>query len=163
MFYCQSTTLPDKHFCKVDRAAMASGLETRLPFVNPAIFEFSWRIRRNLLFSGSFGKVFARKLLARYVGPEYATLPKRGFDVPLSDWLAGPLRDWTESQVSEGRIRQEGWLDCDSIVQLRKRFATHPRQTRNELWNVLVFQSWIEQTGRLRSGRNRNRVSLAKP
>jgi asparagine synthase (glutamine-hydrolysing) len=154
MFYCQSTTLPDKHFCKVDRATMASGLEARLPFINPAMFEFSWRIRRSLLFSGGLGKAFARKLLARHLGPEYAALPKRGFDVPLSAWLASPLRDWVESLVSEQRISQEGWLDYRRIVQLRNRFAVHPRQARNELWNVLVFQSWIAQVGRLRSARN---------
>jgi asparagine synthase (glutamine-hydrolysing) len=153
MYYDQIGYLPDNNLAKVDRAAMANSIETRLPFLDPAIFEFSWRVDRKLLFNGRSGKSFLRKLLARYVPADLAARPKSGFDVPIREWLAGPLREWSNDILSDQSVRRNEWLDAHCVAALRKRFAARPEDAFRDFWHVLVFHSWYDHAWKARGER----------
>jgi asparagine synthase (glutamine-hydrolysing) len=140
--------LPDDILAKVDRAAMAVSLETRVPFLDHQVVEFAWRLPLGLKIRAGESKWILRRLLYRHVPKELIERPKMGFGVPIGDWLRGPLRGWAEELLDERRLRREGYFRPEPI---RSMWETHLRGTMDEqyrLWGVLMFQSWLEANAR---------------
>lgn len=140
--------LPDDVLTKVDRASMSASLETRAPFLDHRIVEFAWRIPHALKISGSVGKVVLRQLLGRAVPTELIRPDKRGFTVPVGDWVKGPLRQWAESLLDERRLRTEGYLDPTRVRRMWGQHLDGAHDSRHGIWDVLMFQAWLEAQGR---------------
>ncbi len=139
------TYLPDDILVKVDRAAMGVSLETRVPLLDHRVVEFAWRLPLDMKIRGEERKYLLRQLLYRHVPRELIDRPKMGFGIPLGEWLRGPLRDWGESLIEPSRLRNEGWLDPDPVHALWNEHLSGQRNWSYHLWNVLVFQAWLEQ------------------
>ncbi|VAW79911.1 Asparagine synthetase [glutamine-hydrolyzing] [hydrothermal vent metagenome] len=127
---------------KVDRASMAVGLEARCPILDTRVTEFAWSLPNEFLMAKEGGKRVLRSVLERYVPREFTDRPKRGFGVPIDDWLRGPLRDWAEDLISEQRLREQGFLESTAIRQLWAQHLCRWRNHSNILWPILMFQTW---------------------
>jgi asparagine synthase (glutamine-hydrolysing) len=138
------TYLPDDILVKVDRAAMAVSLETRVPMLDHRVVELAWRLPAQLKIRGTRGKHILRSVLARYVPPELTERAKMGFSVPLDDWLRGPLRDWAEALLEPARLRREGFLDAAPIRARWQEHLSGARNRQQSLWAILMFQAWLE-------------------
>ncbi|MEI6546889.1 MAG: asparagine synthase C-terminal domain-containing protein, partial [Burkholderiales bacterium] len=141
------TYLPDDILVKVDRAAMGVGLETRVPFLDHRVVEFAWTLPLEMKIESGRGKRVVRNLLDRYVPRNLIERPKQGFGVPINQWLRGPLRDWAEALLDPSTMRQQGYLHTEFI---QRKWAQHISGDRNlhfHLWDVLMFQAWLEETG----------------
>jgi asparagine synthase (glutamine-hydrolysing) len=149
MMYRDAVTyLPDDILCKVDRAAMAVSLETRLPLLDHRVVELAARIPLTSKISGGVGKQVLRKILFRHVPPALFDRPKTGFAVPIGDWLRGPLRPWAEELLDERRLLEAGF----SPAPIRERWSNHlsgRRDAAASLWYVLMFQAWAEHSREL--------------
>ena len=144
MYLDMSTYLPDDILVKVDRASMATSLETRVPFLDHRIVELSQRIPLNQKISGGEGKKILRKILYKYVPRELIERPKQGFGIPLGEWLRGPLKDWAEELLSEERLKEEGFFDVNLVQSRWKEHLSKKRNWEHSLWSVLMFQAWLD-------------------
>lgn len=134
--------LPDDILVKVDRAAMALGLETRAPFLDHRLVEQSWRIPPAWKHTDGVGKLILKDILYDYVPRELVERPKMGFGVPIGHWLRNDLRDWAEDLLNSDRIRQQGLLDHEKVNALWQEHLDGTRDWQYHLWNVLSFQAW---------------------
>jgi asparagine synthase (glutamine-hydrolysing) len=146
MYRDTMTYLPDDILTKVDRATMAVSLEGRIPLLDHRVAEFAWRLPMALKIHGKVGKWILRQVLYRYVPRELVERPKFGFGIPLDSWLRGPLREWAESLLDERRLRSEGYLNPLPIRRAWEQHLTGRRHWEFHLWDVLMFQAWLEQS-----------------
>jgi asparagine synthase (glutamine-hydrolysing) len=139
------TYLPDDILVKVDRASMVSSLETRAPFLDHKLIEYVWKIPHGLKFKNGEGKWILKKILNQYVPSNLTERPKMGFGIPLDTWLRGSLRDWAENLLDEKRLKHEGYF---AVKLIRDKWEEHLSGKQNWqylLWNVLMFQAWIDE------------------
>ena len=139
--------LPDDILVKVDRAAMAVSLETRVPFLDHELFALAWTLPSSFRLRGSSGKWALKKLLEKFLPKSLVYRPKQGFGVPIGEWLRGPLRAWAEALLDPSRIRQQGYLNSQLIGKYWSEHINGVRDWHYLLWDVLMFQAWLEERG----------------
>ncbi len=136
--------LPDDILVKVDRAAMACSLETRIPLLDRRIVEFALGLPIDLNISGKQGKQVLRNVLYRYVPRQLIEREKAGFAVPVGQWLRGELKEWAESLLEPSKLSAEGFWN---VNQVRRKWDDHIAGRGDHefhLWGVLMFQAWNE-------------------
>jgi len=134
--------LPNDVLVKSDRVTMSTGLESRAPFLNHNLIEYSSSIPSNLLIGKNTNKWILREILNKYVPKHLTDRPKSGFSVPLRQWLMGPLNSWAREILLGPEIRRESIFDAKFIEKKWRSFTNGTHSDYMDLWCVLVFQTW---------------------
>jgi asparagine synthase (glutamine-hydrolysing) len=145
MFLDTMVYLPDDILVKVDRASMAVSLEARVPLLDHRVIEFAWRLPLFMKIDRNGGKKLLRQLLRKYLPASLVDRPKKGFAVPLEQWLCGPLRPWAEHLLDEARLQDDGYLEKDAISRRWRAYKRGQSESARSLWGVLMFQAWLDE------------------
>ncbi|MCM1125434.1 MAG: asparagine synthase (glutamine-hydrolyzing) [Lachnospiraceae bacterium] len=134
---------PDDILVKVDRSAMAVSLETRVPMLDKDVVEFAWSLPIEYKKNGNIGKQVLRDVLYRYVPREMMERPKKGFSIPIEEWLQKPkLREWAEDLIERRQLKEQGYLDPDVVWKIWEDFILRG-EWRIQIWYILMFQEWL--------------------
>ncbi len=141
----QEFYLPNDILTKVDRASMHYSLETRMPFLNPDVIEFSKIIPKNLLIKKGIGKLILKDLLTKYVPREYVERPKMGFSVPIDFWLKGSLNSWANNILDVKKINKFGIINGLKVKDMLDMHTQNKKNYGTQLWNLIVLQNWLNK------------------
>ena len=145
MFIDSMLYLPNDILVKVDRAAMANSLETRVPFLDHRLVEFVWRLPMKMKMRNGQSKWILRQVLYKYVPRQLIDRPKAGFSIPLGEWLRGPLKEWAEAMLCDQRLDQEGYFNHSLIRKKWLDYLDGHDRHKLFIWNVLMFQVWLDE------------------
>jgi asparagine synthase (glutamine-hydrolysing) len=135
--------LPNNILCKVDRAAMSVGLETRLPLLDQRIVEMANRIPMEYKIRNGQTKWILRSIVSRQIGVSTFDRAKQGFTLPIGQWMRGPLKDWCFSILNDESSGLLDILDQKSVLKLWRDHCDGVRNNQKALWSVIILKSWL--------------------
>jgi len=129
---------------KVDRAAMAVSLETRAPFLDPRVGQFAASLPTNYKLRGKNGKVILKKAVQSMLPPAILDRPKKGFGIPIAEWLKGRLNHLLHDLLAPSRLKDQGIFDPTFVSRLITEHESGRASHHKQLWTLLVFQLWYD-------------------
>lgn len=141
------TYLPDDILTKVDRATMSVSLEGREPLLDYRLAEFAARLPSQFKISGTERKHILKRIAHEYLPEKLLNRPKKGFSLPYYRWLRNDLRGLVNDLLEPGRIRRQGVLNASFVEKYKKMFFSGNEKTNVGMWNLLMFQMWMERWG----------------
>ena len=143
LVYLYATTyLQDDILVKVDRASMACSLEVRAPFLDVELVEFLGRVPPRLKLRRLDTKHLLKRAMAHTLPPGIAGRAKKGFGIPLAEWLKTDLRPQLEDELSPDRVGRQGIFEAREVQRLVSEHLSGRRDHRKQLWTLLMFQLW---------------------
>ena len=134
------TWLPDDLLVKADRMLMRHGVEGRVPFLDHRIVEFGLSLADDLKIDGRNGKVFLKRWAERLLPKASLWSRKKGFTVPVRDWLRGPLLDRLQRSLPHHPALTP-WFRPRGIERLLDAQRRHGRHSQ-ALWIMLHLVVW---------------------
>ena len=143
MMVDRKTYLPSDILVKIDRAAMSQSLETRIPFLDHKVIEFSNNIPIEMKLNNKQNKIILRKILSKYCPNNLFSTQKKGFNVPIDSWLRGPLKSWVNDILSSTKFINSEFFNVNEVNKLWKEHTSSKFNNHRLIWSVLSFQNWI--------------------
>jgi asparagine synthase (glutamine-hydrolysing) len=129
---------------KVDRASMAVSLEVRAPFLDRRVAEFAASLPGHYKLRGRKSKYILKRAVADLLPPFVTRRSKKGFGVPVAEWLKGKLRPLARDLLSPERVRRAGVFNPEYISRLQDEHERGVANHRKLLWTLLMFELWHE-------------------
>ncbi|HKR15359.1 MAG TPA: asparagine synthase (glutamine-hydrolyzing) [Pyrinomonadaceae bacterium] len=129
---------------KVDRASMAVSLEVRAPFLDPRVAEFAASLPCHYKLRGLKTKYILKKAVREMLPPFVTRRGKKGFGVPVAEWLKVKLRPLARDLLSPERVRRAGVFIPEYVERLQDEHERGVANHRKLLWTLLMFELWHE-------------------
>jgi asparagine synthase (glutamine-hydrolysing) len=131
---------------KVDLMSMRHSLEVRVPFLDHMLVDYLFTIPASEKVDKKSGKNIMRKAFEKDFPPQFFNKKKKGFEAPLTHWLAGPLKSLREDLLDKELLRKQDLFNPEEIKRLeRKSLSGNPGDSPHTIWALLVFQHWYLQ------------------
>ncbi len=141
----QRTVLPGDMLTKVDRTSMANSLEVRSPFLDPAVVDCANAMPGPFKLQRGRGKAIFRETFGERLPADVFSRAKKGFELPIDRWLAGPLADLTRRAVDPVRLERQGLIRPELPGQWWDDLSAGRRDTSWQLWTLVAFQAWWDR------------------
>ena len=129
---------------KVDRASMAVSLEVRAPFLDPRVAEFAAGLPLGYKLRGNKGKYILKKAVAPFLPKNILQRPKKGFGIPVAEWLKGRLNPLMHDLLAPERLKRQGLFNHTYVQKIIREHETNVASHHKQLWTLLVFQLWYD-------------------
>lgn len=136
--------LPYDLLVKMDIASMANSLETRSPFLDQEVMEFTARLPSRLKIRGTQGKFLSHRLARHFMPPQARNRRKMGFGVPVAEWLRRELRPMLEDLLLSPRAASRGLFDPEAVRALAERHWAGQDHSF-KLWSLLWLELWYRE------------------
>ena len=136
--------LPNDMLTKVDLMSMANSLEVRTPFLDHQVVGFAFRLPPPFKINSTIKKKILQDAFRKDLPEELYNRPKKGFEVPLLNWLQTDLKSMiTDDLLEENFIAEQGLFNVKAVEELKSRlFSSNPGDAVATVWALVVFQHW---------------------
>lgn len=145
LYLSQKLYLLDDILVKSDRASMQNSLEIRAPFLDHRLVEYVSIMPERFKLKSLTTKYILKKLAAKYIPKEIVYRPKKGFGIPITQWLREDLKEPMLDLLSESRLKSQGIFEHKGIKNLIDDHLNYKSNNRKLLWTLLSFQLWFEE------------------
>ena len=147
VLYTDMTTyLPDDLLTKVDIASMAHGLESRSPLLDHELLELSAKIPSNLKLKGLTNRKYIFKQMLKDMLPkEILYRKKKGFSMPVNNWLKGDLKKYAYSHLLSQKFKNRNIIKKESIKTILDTHMNTSVNTSYTIWTLLMLELWFEE------------------
>jgi len=146
LLYLDSKTyLPGDILTKVDRMTMANSLEARVPLLDHELIELVAMIPSRLKLNGRESKYILKRAMKGIVPDEILYREKKGFGVPINEWINGNLRDRISDDLCSKLSVERGYFDQRYVKTLMKEHSSGRRDHSNSLWVLWMLELWFRQ------------------
>ena len=130
---------------KVDRASMAYSVEIRSPFLDYRVIEYARSLPTSFRYKKGIRKKILRDILTNYIPEKVFDQPKKGFSIPLADWIRGSLKEEIKSEFSSEHFNKIPNLDTKKIHRIFKLHLKNKGDYSMYIWRVFVLSTWIKK------------------
>jgi asparagine synthase (glutamine-hydrolysing) len=135
----------DQVLVKTDRASMMHALEVRAPFLDTRVVELANHLPTKFKLKGMTRKYILKKLMEGKLPKEIIYRKKKGFGMPIGEWMRNELRPLLEDTLSRESLDEIGLFNADYVQTLIMDHKEGKRDNRKQLWTLLVFVLWWKQ------------------
>jgi asparagine synthase (glutamine-hydrolysing) len=135
--------LQDDLLTKIDRCGMHYSVETRVPYLDHRIIEYSLNLSSDLKFRNGQAKYILSEILYKYLPKELFNRPKEGFDIPVNKWLHKEFRYLIDETLNEATIKKYGIVSYEEVRKLITAFDTGSDYLYNRIWLLIVLHKWF--------------------
>jgi len=131
---------------KVDRTSMLTSLECRAPFLNKAIWNFTNQLPEDYLINGWDKKSILKEAFQHYFPKDFLNKSKKGFGVPVGDWLRDNLKNELLSYCEKSFIEKQNLFNFEVISNLVSNHIDGKIDNTFRVWTYFCFQKWYTAT-----------------
>lgn len=146
LYYDLKLVLPGDMLYKVDRASMLNGIEIRSPFLDHELIEFAFSVPGQYKIHNGSKKFLLKKAFENRLPKQLINKPKHGFEVPLTNWLRGPLKAKVDEFLNAELITDQGLFSWNKVNELKQKLnSASPGDSASTVWSLLNFQvTWLK-------------------
>ena len=119
-------------------------LEVRAPFLDPRVAQFAASLPLEYKLKGNKGKYILKKAVEPLLPKNILQRPKKGFGIPIAEWLKGRLNPLMHDLLATERLKNQGLFDEKYVQKLIAEHETSAASHHKQLWTLLVFQLWFD-------------------
>ncbi len=131
---------------KVDRTSMLTSLESRAPFLNKKLWDFTSQLPEDYLMKGWDKKYILKEAFKEYFPKEFFNKSKKGFGVPVGDWLRAYLKLELESYVENSFLEKQNLFKKEFVQNLVENHISGKQDNTFRVWAFFCFQKWYKET-----------------
>lgn len=145
MILDMQTSLPDDMIYKVEKAALSSEIDVRAPILDYRVIEFSFRLPQKFKYNDKTTKLILRDLATDYIPEDILNSPKRGFSVPIADWMRSSLKEMLLKYCDEDKLESQNIFNHEGIKEMVEQLFNGNNKIASTCWNYLMFQLWYDK------------------
>ncbi len=143
LYLSQKLYLQDDILVKTDRASMQNSLEVRAPFLDHRLVEYVASLPDPFKLRTLKTKYILKKLALKYLPAEIINRPKKGFGIPITQWLQEDLKEPMLDLLSKDRLNRQGIFEYQGVKKLIEDHLNNKANNRKPLWTLLSLQLWL--------------------